>query len=297
MNSLMKIGLFIPTYNAGEEFSQVLDLINQQSEQLTDKYIIDSSSTDNTVAIAKDKGFNVDVIKSSEFTHGKVRTDAAKKLAHCDYLIYMTQDVYLQPNAINELIYFIQKHETVGVAYGKQEVDKKTGNIFEERARQFNYGDQELIKTIDQVDEYGVKIYFSSDAFAIYNCQLLAEINFFDESLMFGEDAYAAAHFIKKGYGVGYVPSAKVFHTHKFSLKNEYIRYIEIGKFHIQNAWLLKEFGSNESEGIKMVLNETGFLIKSGKILLIPYAYLRYVAKYLGYRKGMRQATKELKGE
>lgn len=50
-------------------------------------------------------------------------------------------------------------------------------------------------------------------------------------------------------------------------------------------------------KNFKKVSSETKFLIKSGKSFLIPYAYLRYVAKYLGYRKGMRQATKELKGE
>ena len=50
----MKVALAIPTYNAGNEFRTVLTLINQQRNLVDAIKIIDSTSVDNTVAIAKE---------------------------------------------------------------------------------------------------------------------------------------------------------------------------------------------------------------------------------------------------
>lgn len=44
-----KIALFIPTYNAGPDFNKVLNLIDEQAKYINKKYIIDSSSSDDTV--------------------------------------------------------------------------------------------------------------------------------------------------------------------------------------------------------------------------------------------------------
>ena len=273
------------TYNAGDEFSEILDLINQQDKILFRKLIIDSGSKDRTVELALEKGFEVKKISTSEFEHGKTRTLASKELSDCRYVIYMTHDVFLQDGAITNLLEFIESDSALGLVYGRQEVDMKKSNIFEKRAREFNYPDESMIKTYDDIDELGIKTVFSSDAFAIYDNDLLKEVGFFPE-VQFAEDMIVAANFIQKGYGVGYCADAKVYHSHNYSAIDEYKRYKEIGKFHREQSWIQESFGSNESEGLKAVTSEFRYLIKAGKIHLLPSSFLRFSFKYLGYKNG-----------
>ena len=273
------------TFNAGEEFSEILDLINQQAKFLFRKLIIDSGSKDRTVKLALEKGFEVMEITSSEFGHGKTRTLAARELSDCRYVIYMTHDVFLQECALKNLLEFIESDSGLGIVYGRQEVDIKKSNIFEKRAREFNYPSESMIKTYDDKDKLGIKTVFSSDAFAIYDIDLLKEIGFFPE-VQFAEDMIVAANFIQNGYGVGYCADAKVYHSHNYSAIDEYKRYKEIGRFHREQPWIQESFGSNESEGLKAVTSEFSYLIKAGKIHLLPSSFLRFSCKYLGYKQG-----------
>lgn len=279
-----KIALFIPTYNAGEEFKTVLNLIDEQIGDIDKKYIIDSSSTDETVRIAKEHNFDVEVISSQEFGHGKTRTYAAKKLSNYEYIIFLTQDIYLQTDALKNLIDFIKHSNDIAVAYGKQEVDMRKGNIFEERSRNFNYPEHSIIKSKKNIKEYGIKTVFSSDAFAIYNLSKLKSIGYFPETLNFSEDMYAAAQFIDAGFSVGYCAEAKVYHTHNYSIKEEYYRYKSIGQFHKSYPYIQEQFGSNNSEGIKLVFSEVKYLLRNNLFFMIPESILRNIAKYLGYK-------------
>ena len=281
-----KIGLIIPTYNAGQEFEEILDLINQQENYLHRKLIIDSGSDDNTVELAIEKGFEVIEIPSLEFGHGKTRTLAAKELSDCKYVIYMTHDVFLQNDALKNIIEFIKESSNLGVVYGKQNVDMKKSNIFEKRAREFNYPTESSVKSFSDKEKYGIKTVFSSDAFAIYDQEKLKAVGYFPADINFSEDMFVAAKMIQAGFNVGYCATAEVLHSHNYSAIGEYKRYIEIGRFHREQPWIQENFGSNESEGLKAVISEFNYLIKSGKIHLLPSSLLRFSFKYLGYRYG-----------
>lgn len=283
-----KVALFIPTYNAGENFKDVVKKIKDQADVIDYLYIIDSSSKDNTVKIAKSYGFDVDIIASQEFGHGKTRTQAAKKLKKFDYVIMMTQDVYLQENALKNLITFIEKTPEMALAYGKQEVDLKNGTIFESYLRQFNYPENSQIKTINDKKKYGIKTVFSSDAFVIYNLDMLKEVNYFDESLDFAEDMHTAFKLINKRYSIGYCSKARVYHSHNYKFKEEFKRYKNIGQFHRDHKYIQDQFGSNDSEGMKLVFREIRYLLAKGKFYLIPESIVRNILKYLGYKSAFK---------
>lgn len=281
---ISKVALFMPTYNAGPDFNKVLDLIDEQSEYINKKYIIDSSSSDDTVNIARNHNFDVKVIKSEEFGHGKTRTQAAKDLKDFDYIIYMTQDIYLQKNALKLLINFIESNSDIAVAYGKQEIDIEKGNVFEYRSRSFNYPDESIVKAKADISSLGIKTVFTSDAFCIYNIIKLKEVNYFPEDINFSEDMYVAAKFINANYKVGYCANSKVFHTHNFSIIEEFKRYKDIGRFHKTYPEIQNQFGKNTNEGVKLVINEMKYLINNKQIIKIPESLLRNLAKYIGYR-------------
>lgn len=281
-----KVGLFLPTLNAGNAFKDTLQRI-EKNKDIVDRFlIIDSGSNDNTVQLAMDHGFTVENINKSEFTHGLVRKRASRRLQDCDFIIYMTQDALLQEDAFNCLLSFIESHDDMLVAYGKQEVQMEKSNIFEYEARKFNYPSESQIRSLADKEKFGIKTVFNSDAFAVYNRRLLEQVGNFPEKVNFEEDMFMAARGILNGLTVGYCADAKIYHSHHYTLKQEYRRYRSIGHFHKENPWIQKEFGSNEHEGVKSVITEWKFLIKHGKPHLILYSGLRVVAKYLGYRLG-----------
>ena len=88
------------------------------------------------------------------------------------------------------------------------------------------------------------------------------------------------------GYKTGYCAEAKVYHAHDYSLKQEYERCKEIGRFHKQEHWLLNTFGKAEGEGLKFVINEAQYFLHNDKWYYLPVAFAHNVAKFLGYKIG-----------
>ena len=74
------IEIIIPTYNAGKKFDKLAGALLQQKNIVPRNIrIIDSSSADNTVNIAEQAGFQVQIIEKKEFGHGKTRNIAASQ--------------------------------------------------------------------------------------------------------------------------------------------------------------------------------------------------------------------------
>ena len=131
----------------------------------------------------------------------------------------------------------------------------------------------------------GIKTAFLSDSFSAYKKTLLNKIGGFPD-VNFGEDTYVAAKLLMNGYKTAYCAEAKVYHSHGYSLLQDYKRSKEIGQFHKQEKWLLKTFGKAEGEGLNFVINEAKYLVKNGKLYYLPIAFLHNVVKYLGYKIG-----------
>ena len=103
---------------------------------------------------------------------------------------------------------------------------------------------------------------------------------------MFGEDSYAGGKFIQKGYKIAYVADSKVYHSHNYTIFEDFKRYFDIGVFHKTEFWLLKEFGKAEGEGIKYIKSGIGYILKSNQKYLLIEFFIRIFVKYLGYKLG-----------
>lgn len=92
----MRISLVIPTWNAGPLFHEVVDAINALDGVVFDeKVAIDSGSTDGTVEVARQAGFEVVPIPQSEFDHGATR-DRGIEHTTGDVIVLLVQDATLQ---------------------------------------------------------------------------------------------------------------------------------------------------------------------------------------------------------
>ena len=110
---------------------------------------------------------------------------------------------------------------------------------------------------------------------------MLEEIGYFKSGLIFGEDTCAAADMLLMNQKVAYAADAKVFHSHNYAIYQDFRRYFDMGVFHRNENWLLKEFGKAVGQGLKYIKSEIAFLMKQKRFDLFPEFVLRILAKYL----------------
>lgn len=278
------VSIIIPTYNAQKYLAKLLDKVKAQSIKDFELIIMDSSSQDQTVELAKQYTDKVTVIPQHEFSHGGTRTKAAKT-AKGDILVYMTQDALPFDEKSLEKLTAVFEDEKVAAAYGRQ-LPYPNEKLFGQHLRLFNYGDESYKRTYADKETFGIKTAFLSDSFAAYRRDALEEIGWFKEDLNFGEDMHAGARLLKAGYTLAYVADAKVYHSHSYTLSQEFWRYFETGKFHQQEHWLLDEFGKPEGEGMRFVKSEWNFLIQKKRYHLLALSLVRNAVKLLGYKFG-----------
>lgn len=284
---MLSVGIVIPTLNPGVHWDAVLDKLCTQIFCPRRILIVDSSSTDDAVAIAHRHGCEVHVIARSEFNHGSTRQLAAKMLADVDIIVYMTQDALLADQyAIGNLVAAFSNPK-VGCAYGRQLPNMDSGPIGA-HARLFNYPEESFVRALEDSSQLGIKAAFISNSFSAYRRSALMETGGFPPNVILSEDTFVAAKMLLADWKLAYCAHAKVFHSHDYSVLQEFRRYFDIGVFHAQEAWIRAELGNAEQEGIRYVLSEARYLMRHAP-WLIPSAMLRTGLKYLAYRLGLME--------
>lgn len=279
----MRVGICVPTLNAGDGLFQSLRQM-AGSAIVPRILVVDSSSDDDTPESARQAGFEVVSISRSEFNHGGTRQFGAELLSDCDIIAFLTQDaVIASPDAIETLLKPFAD-ASVGLAFGRQLPHSDAGPIGA-HARLFNYPDRSVIRSLGMEKELGLKAAFVSNSFAAYRRKALLDVGGFPSDVIFGEDTVVAARMLLSGWKIAYQAKACVYHSHDYSLTQEFRRYFDIGVLHNRESWLLERFGKPEGEGLRFVKSELGYLFRHNAAW-IPSAVLRTGLKYFGYRLG-----------
>ena len=278
------VSIIIPTYNAGKKFEKFALMIKKQTANIRQVLIIDSSSTDETVSIADKYNFTVEIIPKTEFGHGKTRQYALVKV-NTEIVVFLTQDVLLYDEfSVEKLVQCLISDKKIAAVYGRQMPYENTG-ILGKFARLYNYPPISKINNFEDRKERGIKTAFLSDSFSAYKKGLLLKTGGLPD-VNFGEDTFVAAKLLMNGYKTAYCAEAKVYHSHDYTLLQDYKRSKDIGQFHKKEKWLLETFGKAEGEGLKFIINEAKYLVKNGRFYYLPIAFLHNVVKYLGYKMG-----------
>jgi len=279
-----KVSLLIPTLNAGKEWKQVLESIQTQSLSPARKIVIDSGSTDGTVQLAKAAGFEVIEINKTQFNHGATRQALVDLCVDTEICLFLTQDAILaSPESLNSLVKAFDDPE-VGIAYGRQ-LPHKNARPLEIHARLFNYPAHSETLSINDSSERGFKVFFCSNSFSAYRKSALKKVGGFPGDSIMGEDAIVAARMLMAGYKKAYVANAPVYHSHSYSLKEEFKRYFDTRVFHEQNKWLIETFGKPGGEGLRFVNSELKFAVKHD-LKSVLKSVTSLAAKWLGYKSG-----------
>lgn len=280
------IGIVIPTLQAASHLTSCLkplvsanDPANLTSIRIL---VVDSSSTDDTVAIARSMGVETLVIPRKEFNHGKTR-ELGRKHLQTEIVIMMTQDAYL---VSPEMIYLLAQPIIEGkaaISYGRQ-IPHIGASIFGSFPREFNYPAKSHLRSLNDAHLYGSYTFFCSNTFAAYSQAALDEIDGFPQ-VSFGEDSIVTAKFLQKGKSIAYVAEAMVHHSHDYTLREEFLRHYTMGSARNKQKKLLHEAGTDSKRGREFAKALLKKLWRSSPTK-IPYAILHLFAKWSGYRLG-----------
>ncbi len=276
--------VFIPTLNASKTISEQIAGLQTQSQSVN-ILIIDSSSEDNTVEIAKSKNVNVLQIKRTDFNHATIRNIVQNY--DTDFYLFMTQDALPVDNFLVENLMKAFSDKDVVISYARQ-IPYKSADAAEIFAREINYPDTSIIKSKDSLSELGIKTFFSSNSCAMYRASYFKDVSGFKEGLIMNEDMEFAARAILDDKKVAYQADAKVWHSHEYSVKDIFKRYFDIGIFFKTNQWILEEvdkYSSTESTGIKQAQKELTYLLKKSP-LSVPKSIIFSLTKYIAFKLG-----------
>ncbi len=281
----LSISILIPTRNGEDTLLELLAMLSVQTISIKEVLIIDSSSTDKTVEIAKDNGAAVTVVPKAEFDHGGTRTLISRK-ASGDLLIFLTQDaIPASKDAIEKLIAPLMTNQNIAVTYGRQ-LPAFNANDFAAHLRHVNYPPHSNIRDLNNIGKYGFRTIFTSNSFSAYRKSILQEVGYFKNGLIFGEDTCTVGKLLLKGYKIAYVSEARVYHSHNYTWNEEFKRSFDIGVLHTSEKWMLETFGGAEGEGVKYIFSELSSLTKKKKFHLLPAFIVRIGLKFTGYKLG-----------
>jgi len=274
-----KASIVILTMNAGKTITQLLSKINTNQYEV---FVIDSSSTDDTLEYCKQFKCKIITIDKSDFNHGATR-EMGRKLCNTDIVVHMTQDAFpVEMNTIDKLIEPIQKNKA-SASYARQ-IPRMNAGIIESFPRYYNFPKIEQIRSLKDIYKYGVYTFFCSDSCAAWSIIALDKVEGFSPTLT-NEDYIACAKLLIKKFKVAYVPEAVVTHSHDYTLKQEFQRMFDTGFVRAERPWIQNAVGNASKRGAGYFIA----LIKKLALenpLLIPYAFLQTTVKYLGYKIG-----------
>ncbi|MCW1960065.1 MAG: glycosyltransferase [Mycobacterium sp.] len=273
-----RVSAVIRAYNEAQHIGRLLEGLQQQTVGLDEIIVVDSGSSDDTVAIAEAAGCSLVHIAKSEFSFGRALNRGCAA-ASGDVLLFASAHVYPVYNTYVEHIVSAFDRDGVGIAYGRQVGDERT-KFSESRV---------MLKWFPSQNIWDQGHPFSNNANAAVLKSVWQESPY-DETLTGLEDLDFAKKALARGYKISYVADAPVVHVHEESwniIRNRYrreamaySRIVEGSKMSLQGAvgLALSNIAGDYRDAIKArrVL---------GNVLSIP---LFRTAQFMGAWEGFR---------
>lgn len=195
--------IVIRCYNEEQHIGKLLKGISEQDFTDYEIIIVDSGSTDATLAIATQYPVKVVSIKPSEFTFGR-SLNLGCQAATGDYIVIVSAHVYpLYSDWLSNLIAPFEDPQ-VALTYGRQQGNEQT-----------KYSEHQVFaKWFPLTSNFNQTTPFCNNANAAIRRSLWTK-NPYDESLTGLEDLDWGKQAQKLGYKLAYVADASIVHVHE----------------------------------------------------------------------------------
>lgn len=282
----MEVDVLIPVYRPDGKLTELLKRLKMQNYPIH-RVILMNTEEKHFPAELTGVWDRVEVyhLAKEEFDHGGTR-DRGVRMSTADLVVCMTQDAMpADETLIEELVKPFDDPE-VWAAYARQLPNEDCREV-EKYTRSFNYPEQSMVKTKEDLDRLGIKTFFCSNVCAAWRREKYLELGGFVKHTIFNEDMILAGTMIKQGGKIAYCAKAKVIHSHNYSAFQQFHRNFDLA---VSQTMYPEVFGGirSESEGIKLVKKSLSYCIKIGKPWLMIQVVTQSAGKLLGYKMGQR---------
>ncbi len=277
-NGPRRVSAVIRAYNEGKHIGRLLKGFEQQTVKPDEIILVDSGSTDDTVAIAERAGCTIVHISKSEFSFGRALNRGCAA-ATGDILLFASAHVYPVYNTYVEHMVSAFERDGVAIAYGRQVGDERT-KFSESRV---------MLKWFPNENIWDQGHPFTNNA----NASVLKAVwqdTPYDETLTGLEDLDFAKRVLDKGYKVAYVADAPVVHVHEETwsiIRNRYrreamayARIVEGSKMSFLRAvgLALSNVGSDYRDAV------AAHLLRDNLLSIPQFRFAQFMGAWQGFR-------------
>ncbi len=286
-----RVDVIIPVYKPGRKFSGLLEMLKRQTYPIGKIIIMNTEKSYwNDSGYEGIPGLEVHHVTKKEFDHGGTRNQGAG-YADGDIMVFLTDDAvpkdkFLIERLVGALSWMGDGGEEMAVAYARQ-LPAADCRVIERYTRDFNYPGESRIKTLASLPELGIKTYMASNVCCAYRRDIFVKQGGFVTQTIFNEDMIYAAGAVKAGYGIAYAAEAEVVHSHNLTGRQQFHRNFDLAVSQADHPEIFADVPS-EGEGIRLVKKTADYLVKSGRIWLVPSLVYSSGCKYAGFWLGKR---------
>ena len=209
----MKCSIVIRAYNEEKHIGRLLEGLRQQTVSDVEIILVDSGSTDGTVAIAESFGARVVRIRPEEFTFGR-SLNFGVRAATREWVVIASAHVYpVYPDWLETLLRPFE-NPRVALTYGKQR-GPETAKFSEQQIYHQWY---------PETSKPNQETAFCNNANAAIR-KSLWEKHPYDETLTGLEDLEWAKWAKDQGHAIAYVAEAEIIHVHNETPQGVFNRY------------------------------------------------------------------------
>ena len=282
----MEVDVLIPVYRPDGKLTELLKRLKMQNYPIHRVILMNTEEkhfpTELTGIWDRVEVYH---LAKEEFDHGGTR-DRGVRMSTADLVVCMTQDAMPADETLIEELVKPFDDPKVWAAYARQLPNEDCREV-EKYTRSFNYPEQSMVKTKEDLDRLGIKTFFCSNVCAAWRREKYLELGGFVKHTIFNEDMILAGTMIKQGGKIAYCAKAKVIHSHNYSAFQQFHRNFDLA---VSQTMYPEVFGGirSESEGIKLVKKSLSYCIKTGKPWLMIQVVTQSAGKLLGYKMGQR---------
>lgn len=277
------ISVVIPVKDGGEDLARCLRAIRaQRLSEAVEIVVVDSGSSDDSVAIARDHGASVIEIPASDFNHGAARNLGASRSSG-GVIVFISQDaVPVGTEWLATLIRPLASPGKVAGVYGRQ-LPHEGARPPEVFFLDFLYGDVSRRQRAATAGE------LSMDTTLFSNVNAAISRTSWDrfplaEDIIMSEDQEWSQRVLLAGFEIAYEAEAAVRHSHDYTVAAAFRRFFDSG-VSAERAYLA---GRRESTrvlrgaALRYARQEVAWLARTGQRRWIPYAAVYEGAKLAG---------------
>ncbi len=274
----VRCSVVIRAFNEAKHLGRLLEGIARQTVRDVEVVLVDSGSTDATVAIAEDHGAKVVHIQPGDFTFGRSLNRGIAAASH-EFVVIASAHVYpVYPDWLERLLEPFTDPD-VALAYGKQRGPDAA-----------KFSEQQIFsRWYPDASNFQQKQPFCNNANAAIR-RSLWEDHPYNETLTGLEDLAWTKAALEQGYVIAYVAEAEIVHVHNETPRGIYNRYrreaMAFKQIYPEAHFNLYDFIRNTISSIGFDLLHALRLHKFMKSFttIFWFRWMQFAGTYQGYR-------------